>query len=131
MTLNENIEIFVVDVSFLCLRSKITIYLARKAHIASLLVEKVTILSKYLNFANVFLKKLANVFSEKTRANAHAIKLKGGKQPPYRPISSLGLVELKTLKTYIETNLANGFIRTSKSPAVALIFFACKLNNSF
>ena len=52
------------------------------------------------------------------------------KQPPYRPIYSLGLVELETLKTYIETNLANGFIRPSKSPASAPILFVCKPNGS-
>ena len=48
------------------------------------------------------------------------------KQPPYGPIYSLGSVELETLKTYIETNLANGFIRLSKSPADTPILFVCK-----
>ena len=43
---------------------------------------------------------------------------------------SLGLVELETLKTYIETNLANGFIRLSKSPAGALILFDRKSDES-
>ena len=36
---------------------------------------------------------------------------------------SLRPVELETLKAYIETNLANGFIRLSKSPAGAPILF--------
>ena len=52
------------------------------------------------------------------------------KQPPYGPIYSLGPVELETLKTYIEANLANSFIRPSKSPAVAPILFVRKKNNS-
>ena len=37
-------------------------------------------------------------------------------QPPYGPIYSLGPIELEILKAYIETNLANGFMRPSKSP---------------
>ena len=39
-------------------------------------------------------------------------------------------VELETLKAYIETNLVNGFIRLSKSPAGALILFNKKANGS-
>ena len=62
--------------------------------------------------------------------NEHAIKLKEGKQPLFVPIYSLGPVALETLKTYIETNLANGFIRPSKSPARALILFDKKPNKS-
>ena len=68
---------------------------------------------------------------ENTGMNEHIIELKEGKQPPFGPIYSLGSVELKTLKTYIKTNLANGFIRPSKSPAKALIFFDQKLDGSF
>ena len=52
------------------------------------------------------------------------------RQPPYGPIYSLGPVELETLKTYIETNLKNSFIRPSKSPAGASIFFDKKSNVS-
>ena len=47
--------------------------------------------------------------------NEHAIKLEEGKQLSFRSFYSLGLVELETLKIYIKTNLANGFIQTSKS----------------
>ena len=39
-------------------------------------------------------------------------------------------MELETLKTYIETNLANGFIRPSKSPAGAPILFVRKPDGS-
>ena len=107
-----------------------TIHPARKAQLALLLAEKVTVPVEYSDFADVFSEKSANVLPERTGANEHAIKLEEGKQPPYRPIYSLGPVELKTLKTYIETNLANGFIRISKSPAGAPILFIRKPNNS-
>ena len=56
----------------------------------------------------------------------HAIDLEEGKQKPYGPIYSLRPVELKTLKTYIQINLANGFIRPSKSPVGAPILFSRK-----
>ena len=49
--------------------------------------------------------------------NEHAIKLEKDKQLLFGPIYSLGPVELETLKTYIKTNLANGFIQPFKSPA--------------
>ena len=68
---------------------------------------------------------------EHTEIYTYAIDLEEGKQPPYGPIYSLGPVELKTLKTYIETNLANGFIFPSKSPARAFILFDKKPNGSF
>ena len=62
--------------------------------------------------------------------NKHAIDLEPGKQPPYGPIYSLGPVELETLKIYIKTNLANGFIRPSKSPVGAPILLVRKLDGS-
>ena len=58
---------------------------------------------------------------ENTGSNEHNIKLQKGKQPPYRPIYSLGLVELETLKIYIETYLKTGFIQPFKFPAGASI----------
>ena len=60
---------------------------------------------------------------ENTGINEHVIKLQDGKQPPYGPIYSLGLVELETLKTYIEIYLKTGFIQPFKSPAGAPILF--------
>ena len=128
--LDEKIEAFVVHVSFLSLRSKMTIHPAREAQIALLLAKKITVSAKYSDFAIVFSEKLAKVVRERTKINKHAIKLKDGKQPPYGPIYSLGPVELETLKTYIETNLANGFIRPSKSPAGAPILFVRKPDGS-
>ena len=127
--LNENIEALVVHVR--SLRSKITIHLAKKAQLALLLAKKVTVPTKYSDFADVFLEKSANVLPKQTKANKHVIGLEEGKQPPYGPIYSLGPVELETLKTYIKTNPLNSFIRALKSPADTLILFVRKPDSSF
>ena len=63
--------------------------------------------------------------------NEHAIELEEGKQPSFGSIYNLGSVELKMLKTYIEINLANSFIRPSKSPTKAPILCDRKLDRSF
>jgi hypothetical protein len=52
--------------------------------------------------------------------------LEAGHQLPYGRIYNLSKVELRTLKAYIETNLANGFIQQSSSPVAAPIHFAKK-----
>ena len=108
-----------------------TIYLAKRAQLALLLAKKVMVPTKYSDFADVFIEKSANVFPEQTGANVHAIELEEGKQPSYRSIYSLGPVEFKTLKTYIETYLSNGFIWALKSSAGASILIVCKLDSSF
>ena len=85
---------------------------------------------EYVNFIDVFSPDLASKLFKHTGIDEHAIKLVNSQQSPYEPIYSLGPVELETLKAYIETNLANIFIRPSKSPADALILFGRKLNSS-
>ena len=60
---------------------------------------------------------------ERIELNKHAIDLEDDKQLPYKPIYSMGPVELETLKTYIETYLKTRFIQPSKSPAGAPILF--------
>ena len=42
--------------------------------------------------------------------NKYIIKLIKKKQQPYKPIYTLSLVELETLKVYIKTQLKTGFI---------------------
>ena len=126
--LDKNIEDFVMRVSFL--EWKIIIHLAREAQIALLLAKELNVLVKYSDFADIFSEKSKNVFLEQTIVNGHAIKFEESKQPVYRPIYSRKPFELRTFKTYIETNLVNNFIRASKSPAGALILFLCKLNDS-
>ena len=87
--------------------------------------------TEYSDFADVFSPELASELPEHTEINDHAIELVDDRQPLYEPIYSLGPVELETLKTYIETNLKNGFIRPSKSPAGAPILFDKKPDGSF
>ncbi len=87
-------------------------------------------LSEYADFADIFLPKLAAKLLEYTRINDHAIELVDDWQPLYGPIYNLGPVELETLKVYIKNNLANGFIRPSKSPARASILFDKKPDGS-
>ncbi len=62
--------------------------------------------------------------------NDHTIELVDNWQPSLGAIYSLGPVELETLKVYIKNNLANGFIKPSKSSAKAPIFFNKKPNGS-
>ena len=57
------------------------------------------------------------------KLNHHAIKFQETQQLFYKLIYSLSLIELKTLKIYIETNLANNFIWPLKLLASAFIFF--------
>ena len=65
-----------------------------------------------------------------TEMSEHAIKLEENKQLLFSPIYSLKPVELEILKTYIKINLANSFIRPSKSPTGASIFSNRKLDKN-
>ena len=85
---------------------------------------------EYSDYSNVFSVENAAELPENTEMNEYAIKLEEDKQPPFRPIYSLASVELETLKTYIEINLANGFIRPSKSSAGIPILFDRKPDGS-
>lgn len=111
--LDKNIEAFVVYVTSLSL-SLMSIYLAKKAQIVLLLARKIKILAKYLDFSDVFLEEKPLVLQKLTKLNQHTIELQDSKQSLYGPIYSFRLVELKTLKIYIKTNLANNFIWPSK-----------------
>ena len=107
-----------------------TIHLTQEAQIALLLVKKISVLKKYLDFADIFFEKLVEVLPEWIKLNKHVIELQKSKQPLYSPIYSLSLIELEILKTYIKINLANGFIQLSKSLARALVFFIQKPDGS-
>ena len=98
---------------------------SRRPQITGLIAEETPtkVPAEYSDFADIFSPDLASKLPEHTEINDHAIELVDGQQPPYGPIYSLGPVELETLKAYIETNLANSFIKPSKSPAGAPILF--------
>lgn len=72
--------------------------------------QKVIISERYLDFAYVFLNKLAAKLLNCFDINKHVIYLKLCKQLLYKPIYSFKQIKLKTFKTYIEVNLANEFI---------------------
>ncbi len=86
--------------------------------------------NEYIDFADIFLPKLAIKLLEHTRINNHAIELVDDWHPSYGLIYSLGPVELEILKTYIKKNLVNCFIRPFKSPTRISIVFDKKPDNS-
>lgn len=110
-------KIYIVHIVALASSSS-DVYDFRQAQIVFLKMEgaSTTIPNKYANFADIFLPDLAPKLSEHTRINNYTIDLINSKKPSYDAIYSLGPVELETLKTYIKTNLANVFIKPSKSP---------------
>ena len=128
--LNEEDETFVVHMAAPNVKAASNVHPSRQAQIVLLEVEKITIPSKYADYTDVFSPDSTAKLPEYTGINNYPIDLIDDKQPPYGPIYSLGLVELETLKTYIKTNLANGFIRSSKLPAGAPILFIRKKDGS-
>ena len=86
---------------------------------------------KYTDFADVFFKDLAIELLEHTKINDHTINLIEDYKPHYRSIYRLAPIELEILKTYIETNLANSFIKPFKFPIGIPIFFVKMLDGSF
>ena len=131
VALDPKKEAFVIYITTVSAKSMI-IHLAHKAQIALLKADEalVTIPTKYSDFTNVFSKKSVVELLEHTKINNHAIDLEEDKQPPYGPIYSLGPVKLKILKTYIKTNLANGFICFSKSSTGTSILIDQKSDGS-
>ena len=103
-----------------------------KVQVGALIFNKTftTIQPKYSNYNNDFSAENVTELSKHTKMNNHTIKLEEDKQSPFGPIYSLEPVELETLKIYIKTKLANGFIRPSISLARALILFDRKLDRS-
>jgi hypothetical protein len=84
---------------------------------------------EYHDFLPLFSKVAADILPPH-RTYDHRIPLKEGKEPPFRPLYSLSRSELDALKTFLEQNLAKGFIRQSSSPAGAPILFVKKGDGS-
>lgn len=104
----------------------INIYLSQEVLIAFIKIEEVIVSIKSLNFADIFSSDSAAELLEYIGINDHFINLIKGQQPLYGPIYSLGQMKLEILKTYIETNLTNGFIRSAKLLAGVFILFIYK-----
>jgi hypothetical protein len=79
----------------------------------------------YSEFVEFFSKAKAETLAPH-RSIDHAIDLEPGFKLPYGRIYNLSEFELRMLKAYIETKLANGFIQRSSSSAAAPILFAKK-----
>ena len=94
------------------------IHLFRRSQMAGLIVKKALtkISDEYVDFADVFSPDLVSELPKHTQNNDYTIQLVNGQKPFYKSIYSLELVKLETLKAHIKTNLANGFIKPSKSP---------------
>ena len=123
---------FVVHVAALSVNPGDEMHPLKRAQIVHLKADEVLtkVSSKYADFVDVISPKLATQLSEYMRINDYAIKLVDDWQLPYSLIYNLGPVKLKTLKTYIENNLVNSFIRPFKFFAEALILFDKKPDGS-
>ena len=122
---HEIIVVYIASFESLSNNKKGNVYLSCRTKIAALIANEssTSIPIKYSNSTNIFFPKLASELLKNSGINNYAIELIDDWQLPYSPIYSQRPVELETLKTYIETNLANSFIRLSKSQAEEPIFF--------
>ena len=130
LALNADDETFVVHIAALAEPAIMPIHPSCQAQVATLTSEETEIPAEYSDFSNFFSSDSTVELLEYTGINNHPINLLNDKQPSYSPIYSLKPLDLEMLKTYIEANLASGFIRPSKSPIGALIPFVRKKNSS-
>ena len=84
---------------------------------------------EYHDFVPLFKKAVADVLPP-YRKYDHKITLEEGFTPPFGPIYSLSIPELKALREWLDENLSKGFIRASSSPAGAPILFVKKSDGS-
>ena len=93
-------------------QEEMPVHSKKQAKVKALIFDKAPteVPAEYSNYSNVFLVGNTAELLEHTKMSEHAIKLEEGKQPSFGPIYSLDLLMLEILKTYIKTNLTNGFI---------------------
>ena len=127
--LNADNETFLVHIAALAEPTTMPIHSSYQAQVAALTSEETGIPAEYSDFSDVLSLNSAAELLKHNRINDHPIDLLDDKQPLYGPIYNLGPVELETLKTYIEANLAD-FITPSKSPSGAPILFVWKKDGS-
>ena len=118
-------KVFIGYIIAFSINSADKIHPLKRTLIASLKTDKVfiEISSKYNELVIIFLSKLAIKLLKYMNINNHTIGLINDQKYPYYSIYCLGLVELETLKDYIENNLTNGFINPFKFSIRALISF--------
>ena len=119
-TLDKNFKTCPMYIATLEVPTAISIYLSRTSHVkgsdklilSALQYDKAStkIPAEYFDYADIFLRDLTIKLPKNTGINEHAIKLIEGKQPLCGPIYALSLIELETLKAYIETFQKIGFI---------------------
>lgn len=120
--LNPEDEAFVMYVASI----RGLVYFSCEVLITSLEMKEITVPTEYSNFTNIFFSNFAAKLLEYIEINNHSINLKKDKQPLQKLIYSLRSMKLEILKTYIEINLANNFIRLLKLLASIPILFIYK-----
>lgn len=85
--------------------------------------------SDYLQYADIFSKSRSNSLPPH-RPCDHKINVEEPAIIPHGPIYNLSELELQCLRTYINDNLSNGFIRPSTSPYSSPILFVKKKDNT-
>lgn len=80
---------------------------------------------EFREFADVFSKTESERLPLR-KPYDHAIDLEPGTTPPYSKIYPLAPAERDALREFVEENLRKGYIRPSKSPAAAPVFFIKK-----
>ena len=83
----------------------------------------------YHDYLDVFSKSKGMTLPPR-RPYDHKIEVEPGMTPPFGPIYLLSEVEQLALQDFLDKNLANKFIRPSKSPAGAPILFIKKKDGS-
>lgn len=124
---------FVILVTFIVNTSSNLVHLSCRAEIALLKANEVptAIPSEWTDFTDIFSLEMVAELLEYTKIYDHAIQLIDSNKPSYKAIYNLRLLKLRTLKTYIETNLVKSFIRLSRSLINALIIFIQKSDSNF
>lgn len=131
MVLNEEDETFIVHMAAISVKTVSNVHLSQQAQITSLEVKEIIFFFEDINYTNVFQPNSTIELPNYTNINDHLINRIDNKQLPYGLIYSLRPVKLERLKTDIETNLANTFIRPSKLPVGTLILFIHNKNGNF
>lgn len=125
-------KIFIVYIVVLNIDSSDEMHSLKRAEIAYMKANEAStkVSGKHVDIIEFFFPKLVVELHEHPKINNYIIKFLYDWQPPHNPIYNLGSVKLETLKTYIENNLANIFIRHSKSLVRITIFFDKKPDKS-